>query len=179
MKNLLSTLLAICAAVSVGRATEPSVNPVLAPHTNDLVVLKGEQLVPYDAEQFVKAPLTVLYFGAGWCPDCRKFSPALVSAYDGQPRDARQFEVLLISRDKDAEGLLKFMKVEKMRWPALAFDKVASASDLQRFYSGHGIPCVTVIDSKGKILLQSKSDQDGQQILGEFEELLHEKKPHN
>jgi hypothetical protein len=62
------------------------------------------------------------------------------------------------------------MKTERMTWPALSFEKLAEAKDLSRFYSGHGIPCLTVIDSKGNIVLQSKNDQDGADVL---KELLH------
>ena len=145
---------------------------VLAPHAHDLVVLDGNKLVPFESTEFLRARYTVLYFGAGWCPDCRRFSPALVEAYDKQPISANRFEVLLISHDKNADSMLNFMRVEKMKWPALAFEKVATAEDLHRFYSGHGIPCLTVIDSSGHIVLQSKSDQDGKDVLQQFEQLL-------
>ena len=145
---------------------------VLAPHAHDLVVLEGNKLVPFESTEFLRARYTVLYFGAGWCPDCRRFSPALVEAYDKQPISANRFEVLLISHDKNAEGMLNFMRVEKMKWPALAFDEVAGAEDLHKLYSGHGIPCLTVIDSSGHVVLQSKSDQDARDVLQQFEQLL-------
>ncbi len=147
-------------------------NAVIAPHAKDLVVLKGEDLAPFKPDRFLQAPYIVLYFGAGWCPDCRRFSPSLVAAYARQAPPVKQFEVLLLSRDKTAEGMLKFMRTEKMRWPALAYEKVAGAQDLSRFYSGHGIPCLTVIDAKGTVVLQSKSDQDAKEVLQQFEDLL-------
>jgi thiol-disulfide isomerase/thioredoxin len=157
-------------------AAQPSQNAVVAPHARDLVVLEGETLVPFKPDRFLQAPYQVLYFGAGWCPDCRRFSPSLVAAYKRQSGDAKQFEVLLLSRDKTAEGMLKFMRTEKMQWPALAFEKVAGAEDLARLYSGHGIPCLTVIDSKGSVVLQSKSDQDASEVLRQLEDLLKHKK---
>jgi thiol-disulfide isomerase/thioredoxin len=150
-----------------GRAAE-RFNTVLSPHAQDLVILKGDQWVPFKADPFLEAPYTVLYFGAGWCPDCRRFSPSLVSAYNQQKPGGSRFEVLLLSVDKSAEGLLKYMQSEKMPWPALAFEKIAGAGDLKKFYSGHGYPCLTVIDSKGSILLQSKSDLDAKEILGQL-----------
>src|ERR1044071_8645983 len=70
---------------------------VLAGHADDLVALRGEKLVPFDSGGCVKAPYTVLYFGAGWCPDCRRFSPALVDAYAHQAEGQKRFEVLLVS----------------------------------------------------------------------------------
>jgi nucleoredoxin len=141
-------------------------NVVIAAHASDLVVLRGQELVPYDASR-LKAPVTVLYFGAGWCPDCRKFSPKLVAAYNAQPKE-KKFEVLFISRDKNEEGMHRFMKTEKMPWPALSFSKVESAENLKRFDSGKGIPCLTIIDAQGKVLKQSASDQDAEEVLTGF-----------
>ena len=166
--SCLITALSLAAAA----ASEQRENSVLAPHARDLVVLSGDKLVPSSSREFLRARFIVLYFGADWCPDCRRFSPSLVEAYDQQPAAAREFEVLLISRDRNAEGMLSFMKHEKMNWPALAFEKVAAATDLGRFYSGQGIPCLTVIDSDGRIVLQSKSDQDGKEVLQQFQALL-------
>ncbi|HLH52144.1 MAG TPA: thioredoxin-like domain-containing protein [Verrucomicrobiae bacterium] len=144
-------------------------NAVLKSHSGDLVALEGDQLVPFKASS--TAPYTILYFGAGWCPDCRRFSPSLVKAYDNQDSHNKRFEVLLISRDRDSEGMLKYMRSEKMRWPAVAFNK-AKDRDLNRFYSGHGIPCLTLVDQAGHILIQSKDDQDGQEVLARIEQLV-------
>jgi hypothetical protein len=71
----------------------------------------------------------------------------------------------LVSQDNTAPEMLKFMKTERMAWPALSFEKISAAKDISRYFPGHGIPCLTVIDSKGNILLQSKSDQDAGDIL--------------
>ena len=175
MKNqfLVSAMALLVFSLESTRAAG-SENAVIAPHGKDLVVLRDDKLVPYQASEFLKAPCTVLYYSAGWCPDCRRFSPDLVAAYNQQPKGQKQFEVLLVSRDKSAEGMVKFMKTEKMPWPALAFDKVEAAGDLNKYYSGHGIPCLSVIDPKGKLLLQSKSDQDATGVLNELQKLLKE-----
>lgn len=151
-------------------------NAAIAPHAENLVSLKGDALVPANAKKLLAAPYTVLYFGAGWCPDCVKFSPKLVEAYGRQPGGRPRFEVLFISRDKTADGMLAFMKKENMKWPALAFDKVAAAEDLKKYYSGKGIPCLSIIDQKGTLVLQSKSDQDGAEVLQELQALLEKQK---
>jgi nucleoredoxin len=147
-------------------------NAAIAPHAKDLLILQGENLVPFESAEFLKAPYTVLYFSAGWCPDCRRFSPSLVETYNQQPRNGKRFEVLLFSMDKTAGGMLKFMTTEKMTWPAIAFDKTETAEDLKKYYSSHGIPCLSVIDSKGKLVLQSKSDQDAHDVLKELQDLI-------
>ncbi len=163
-------LLALLEALPV-LATAAEKNAVLAPHAGDLVVASNNRFVSYDADKFLQAPYTVLYFAAGWCPDCRRFSPAFVSAYEHQPAGRKRFEVLLLSKDRSEAELLKYMQSEKMKWPALAFDKVASASDLQKFHGGKGIPWLTVINQKGDILFQSTSDQDALDVLQRLQEL--------
>jgi len=173
MKNVLHTIIFALLTSRLGLlAQQTAPNPVMAPYADSLVVLKGDKLVPLNADRFLRIPFIVVYFGAGWCPDCRRFSPSLVTAYDQQTANARRFEVLLVSRDNTEEAMLKFMKTEKMTWPALDFGKLAGAQQLQALYSGHGIPCLTVLDQRGKVVLQSKSDQDGTEILKELETLL-------
>ena len=154
----------------------PATNAVLSPHAQDLVVLRGKKLVSFNPARFLQAPYTILYFGAGWCSDCRRFSPTLVEAYAHQRGEASRFEVLLLSHDKSAEGMQQFMSSEKMTWPALAFEKIGAAQDLTRFYSSNGIPCLTLIDRQGTVLLQSKDDQDAKGVLKQVENLLEKQK---
>jgi nucleoredoxin len=153
-------------------ATAETQNAVIAVHAKDLVTLQGENLVPFQSAMFLNAPYTIIYFSAGWCPDCRRFSPSLVEAYNHQSKGGQRFEVVLFSMDKTADGMLKFMRTEKMTWPAIAFERIESAEDLKKYYSGHGIPCLSVIDSKGKLVLQSKSDQDAHDVLKELQDLI-------
>ncbi len=68
--------------------------------------------------------------------------------------------------------MLKYMRSERMPWPALSFEKVAGAKDLAGLYSGQGIPCLTVLDSKGTVVLQSKSDQDANEVLQQLLKLV-------
>src|ERR1043166_5709128 len=108
--------------VPILAAAKDTTNVVLAPHAKELVALQGDKLVSVGADNVLAAPYTILYFGAGGCPDCRKFSPKLVAAYNAQSKRAARFEVVLISRDRSADELQRFMATEKMPWPALAFD---------------------------------------------------------
>ena len=147
-------------------------NAVIAPHARDLVALNGKELVPFDSAQYLQARYTVLFFSAGWCIDCRKFAPDFVKAYDAQPANGKRFEVLLIGRDKTAKDMLQYMQSEKMKWPAIAFDRLASAQDLEKFYANHGIPCLTVIDQAGNVVLQSKTDQDALAVLKDLQALV-------
>ena len=92
---------------------EDSPNALLAPHAPDLVALQGDKLAPFKSDDFFKARYTILYFSAGWCPDCRAFSPSLVRAYEAQPKGAGRFEVLLVSQDRTEKEMLQYMAVKK------------------------------------------------------------------
>lgn len=142
---------------------------VLAPHARDLVVLHDQKLVPFDARNFLQARYTILYFGAGWCPDCRKFSPALVAAYDQQPPTQRRFEVLFISQDHSQSEMQNFMAQEKMRWPALDYKQVSRAKDLAKYHANESVPWLAVIDQSGTVVLHSESDQDALEVLKQLQ----------
>jgi nucleoredoxin len=175
MKNIWCAVVFGLWATGIGLgADQTKVNPVVAGYADSMVVVKGEKLVAFKADRFLEAPYIVVYFGADWCPDCRRFSPSLVEAYNQQAANERRFEVLLVSRDRSEEEMLKFMKTEKMTWPALAYGKIAGAQKVQELYSGQGIPCLTVLDRQGKVVLQSKSDQDGEEVLREVKRLVKE-----
>jgi thiol-disulfide isomerase/thioredoxin len=168
LESCFAVLLILSPAIAPGADARPA---ILAAHLKDLVVLRQDHLVPIISGQLRNAPYLVLYFGAGWCPDCRRFSPALVEAYDRQDKKDAQFEVLFMTKDKSQPDMLKFMRSEKMKWPALDFNKVTAAPDLTQYYSGHGIPCLSVLDRNGKLVLQSKSDQDAAEVLGQLQRL--------
>src|SRR5690349_9168648 len=138
MKIMFPTSLAVLMVLTPIPAKAEPQSAAIAAHANDLVKLQGEKLVPFQSAQFPKAAHTVIFFSAGWCPDCRRFSPSLVKAYNQQAKSGGRFEVLLFSMDKSADGMLKYMRTEKMTWPAIAFDKIGTAEDLKKYYSGHG-----------------------------------------
>ena len=140
-------------------------NEVVAPHAGQLVCLEGGKLVPCKDPSNFTAPYTILFFSAGWCPDCRKFSPGLVAAYDAQPAGHRGFEVLFISQDRSEAEMHKFMATEKMHWPALAYSQVPGAHDLEKFHPKKSIPWLTVIDRSGQVKFQSESDKDANEVL--------------
>ena len=150
-------------------------NAVLAPHASDFVVLQGDKLVPFkESLPFLKAEYTILYFGAGWCSDCRKFSPGFVAAYSQSP-EQRPFEVLYIPQDRSEAEMRQFMIKEKMKWPALAYDKVGGAKDLAKYHPKKSIPWLAVIDRAGNVLLHSESDKDAAEVLQRLQEKLKSK----
>src|SRR5579864_1442781 len=141
------SLILLFALLGTGLRAVGEQNVILAPHASDLVVLQGKKLVPFKhAYPFLKAEYTILYFGAGWCSDCRKFSPGLVAAYEHPFLGRRPFEVLYIPQDRSEAEMRQFMIKEKMKWPALAYEKVGGAEDLAKYHPKKSIPWLAVID---------------------------------
>jgi nucleoredoxin len=106
--------------------------------------------------EFEKKKLIGLYFSAHWCAPCRKFTPTLVAYYNRVAAAHPEFEILLISNDKDAAAMESSMRDEQMPWPALSFDKVAGNAALLK-YAGVGIPCLVVVDDTGKVIFDTYS----------------------
>jgi thiol-disulfide isomerase/thioredoxin len=169
--------MAILLCLSLKLQAADKSNAVLTPHAGDLVIASGEKLVPFASQQFLTAPYTVLYFGAGWCSDCRKFSPKLVASYNAQTSSQRGYEVLYISQDRTEAEMRQFIMKEGMRWPAVAYDKVAGAADLNRYHPNKSIPWLAVIDRSGTVLLHSESDKDAAEVLKQLEAKIESGKP--
>ncbi|MGF1531573.1 MAG: thioredoxin-like domain-containing protein [Puniceicoccaceae bacterium] len=91
----------------------------------------------------------VFYYTASWCPPCQKFTPSLVEWYNENKND--NFELVLISSDRDAKAMERYAAEKEMPWPQLRHKMV---SDFKKeFQHGvKGIPSVIVCDLEGKNL---------------------------
>jgi nucleoredoxin len=119
----------------------------------ELVAMRDGVLKPFGAHSLSEAKLIAVYFSASWCPPCRAFTPELVQFYNQQKQAGAPFEVILVSSDKDAAAMERYMKDHGMAWPAVAFEKRRSSSLAK--YAGNGIPCLVLLDEHGKVLSHS------------------------
>jgi nucleoredoxin len=118
-------------------------------------VLDGN-LVILDGKKFAKHELTakptkyyVFYYTASWCPPCQAFTPSLVDFYEKNKNE--NFELVLITSDRDEDSMEGYAKDKKMPWPQLKQSKAASFK--KSFDHGvNGIPSVIVCDLEGKIV---------------------------
>lgn len=120
----------------------------------NLLVLKGDTL---EAAGPSVRPLKyhVFYYTASWCGPCRKFTPMLVDFYNQHKND--NFEVILISSDRDETAMANYAIKNKMPWPLLKFDSIKSFRS--KFNHGvRGIPSVIVCDSEGNIITSHGRD---------------------
>lgn len=91
----------------------------------------------------------LFYYTASWCPPCRKFTPTLVDWYQRNKND--NFELVLISSDRNEEAMVSYASDKNMPWPQLQFDQVKDFK--QQFKHGvTGIPSLIVCELDGKVL---------------------------
>jgi nucleoredoxin len=122
----------------------------------NLVALKGKGLSPL--KDFVKPTKYYLfYYTASWCGPCQAFTPSLVGFYDSNKPGNDEFEIILITSDRDEDAMEEYAVAKKMTWPHLKLSKV------ERFkkefkHPGTGIPNLVLTDTEGKLLKTSYVD---------------------
>lgn len=162
-----------------GESPPPSsaTNAIAKEISGDLVSLvDGRRLQRVEDDTLESKKYLAIYFSAAWCGPCRTFTPKLIEWYEQRDEaDRGKFEVILMSRDRNARAMQEYMKDDKMPWPALAYNR-RDRSPLAK-YSGRGIPSLVIIDGEGNVL--SHSYVDGKylgpsKVLKDLEKLLAE-----
>ncbi len=137
------------------------------PLTEELLVdaVAGELVAsdgtPVKDSYIAEKPLVLIYFSAHWCPPCRTFTPRLVSYYN-KNRKPWNFAVIFVSSDRSEAEMYDYMREANMPWAAVKY-RGAAHKALEQAYAGRGIPCLVLVDEKGKILADSF---DGDKYLG-------------
>lgn len=155
----------VVAPVRTGKAPAAPVPPapreVAAPSgeiarslAGKLVAVEGGELRPQPDGRLAGVRFYGLYFSAGWCGPCRRFTPELLDAYGKIRALYPEFEVVFVSRDKSTADMLAYMREDRMPWPALAWDQGRATREINR-YAGSGIPCLVLVDAEGKVLSDS------------------------
>lgn len=110
--------------------------------------LDGKKLKKCD-DATKPAKYYLFYYTASWCPPCRAFTPTLVEWYEKNKND--NFELVLITSDRDEAAMENYAAEKKMPWPQLKHRK---AEDFKKnFQHGvRGIPSLIVCDLEGKNL---------------------------
>jgi hypothetical protein len=138
-----------------------------------LVKLNGDQFIPVSARDVSNVRVFGLYHSAMWCAPCRKFTPKLVTAYKSlKQRFGDQFEIILVSHDRDEFNMKNYMKSDEIPWPAVRF---GTEIDALKRYAPSGIPWLVAINSAGEPMTKNGVDRqyiDPDAILGAIEELL-------
>lgn len=106
----------------------------------------------------------VFYYTASWCGPCHRYTPTLVALYNKIKPDNSNFELVLITNDRDEKAMTGYAVEANMPWPQL---KLSAVRDFgSKFDHGvTGIPAVVVCDLEGKIVKKTRD-------LAELETLL-------
>lgn len=120
----------------------------------NLVILDGEKFKDHKLSKKPKK-YYIFYYTASWCGPCKAFTPTLVEFYNTKKND--NFEIVLISSDREANAMEEYAKKNKMPWPQLKFDQ-KNAFKTKFNHGVRGIPSVIVCDLEGKIITSNGRD---------------------
>ena len=147
-------LLSSVALATLGAIAPAAEKPVSALVKNDLVSLRAKRLHHFDDAPLASAKYIAVYYSASWCGPCKAFTPKLVEFYNRIKPANPNFELIFVSNDYSEADMEAYMNTDKMPWPALSFRKIAAKHPITE-YAGKGIPCLVLLDDKGKVLSDS------------------------
>jgi len=133
-------------------AAVPALLVLLSTAFASLEALLGPELTTAEGKTIETSALqgkTIgLYFSAAWCRPCVNFTPLLAKL---RKAHADEFEVVLVSSDRNAAAMRNYMERSAMPWPAVPFD-APQRSDLQSHFEVRGIPRLVILDDQGRTL---------------------------
>ena len=155
MKPLLS-LLALAFGMSFVAPSAPAAHEdILAGTSHQVIGRDGREV---GSEVITKKTYLFIYFSAGWCPLCKKFTPQLAEFYEQHHRNG-DFEVLFVSSDKSSDEMRKYWATAGIPGVALRLECRRSVELTGQFgASDGGIPCVVLLGPDGKVIASSFKD---------------------
>jgi nucleoredoxin len=143
-----------------------------------LVSVQGKQVQSFNTSSLKEAKYFAFYFSAKHCVPCHQFTPKLVSFYTETKPKHPEFELVLVDEDYSESEMQKYMTEMSMPWPALRYGSIASKHDITKL-AGPGIPCLVLVDDKGKVLSDSFKGKEylgPYHVMKDIEALLNEGK---
>jgi nucleoredoxin len=155
MKSLLRLLVVVVGISFVASSAPAAHEETLAGTSHQLIGLDGREI---GSEVITKKPYLFIYFSAGWCPLCKKFTPQLAEFYERHYRNG-DFEVLFVSSDKSPDEMRKYWATAGIPGVALKLECRRSVELTTQFgASDGGIPCVVLLGPDGKSIASSFRD---------------------
>ncbi len=116
-----------------------------------LLTVDGKEI---ELESFAKDKVTLLVFGATWCPACRHEIP-LLKEYYSEFKD-KGLNVLSIDIQESAKKVKSLVDKKKINYPVVLDPK----ADVARLYKVIGIPLNIVLDKNGVIVYKDNRPPD-------------------
>ena len=107
-----------------------------------LLSVEGKEL---ELESFAKDKVTLLVFGATWCPACRHEVPILKEYYNDLKDDG--LKILSIDIQESKKKVNSFVKKNRINYPVV----LDSNAEAARLYKVVGIPLNIILDKNGVI----------------------------
>ncbi|KAM0961907.1 hypothetical protein ACFX2I_021103 [Malus domestica] len=136
------------AAELVGSEPHDFVSLLSSSERDFLVRNNGDQI----KVESLKGKKLGLYFSASWCGPCKRFTPALVEAYN-ELSPKGDFEIVFISADEDDESFKGYFA--KMPWLAIPFSDSEARNRVDELFKVRGIPHLVILGEDGKVLSDS------------------------
>ncbi len=130
----------------------------------NLVRLEGRRLRDFD---FTEKPSKyyVFYYTASWCPPCRAYTPDLVEFYERMKEShGDEFELILITSDRDERAMTGYARDAKMPWPQVSFDKAREVRE-ELGHGVRGIPSVIITDLQGEVISRDRNLENVERVL--------------
>lgn len=126
--------------------TASKIGQILA---GDLVALERKRLARTTLAK--KPKFFVFYNSASWCGPCRQVTPEVVKFYDEKLKDNADYEVFLVSGDRDEDSMCEYMAEDKIQFPALKHGGKA-AKEIKQILANNSIPFMAIVSPDGAVV---------------------------
>jgi len=111
----------------------------------------------------MRGNVVLIDFWASWCGPCRRENPNVVAAYEkyskAKFKDAKGFEVLGVSLDKNQASWVKAIEADNLHWTYHMSDLGGWGSQPAAIYNVRSIPASFLVDANGVIVAKNLRGQ--------------------
>jgi len=111
----------------------------------------------------LRGNVVLIDFWASWCGPCRRENPNVVAAYnkysEAKFKDAKGFEILGVSLDKNQSSWVKAIEQDNLSWPHHMSDLGGWGSEPAAIYGVRSIPASFLVNADGVIIAKNLRGQ--------------------
>ena len=126
--------------------------PLMKALETNLVGLDGRKIAPFTLTHHETIEVIAVYSSASWCGPCHAFTPDLSSAYKSLKRKYDNFELVLLTADREKEAWEGYVKEYKMPFPSVNYDASEARGTLSQGKNSNFIPAIHIVARDGTVL---------------------------